>query len=75
MCVLMHMDIDGVMLMWLWIMKKLLQIIRIEQYDRGRRLQCLRVNITLRKGQLPACRKCLHQQLGEICLTIREIPK
>ena len=59
--------------MWLWIMKKLLQIIRIEQYDRGRWLQCLKVNITLRKGQLPACRKYLQQQLGEICLTIREV--
>jgi hypothetical protein len=54
-------------------MKKLLQIIRIEQYDRGRRLQCLKVNITLRKVKLPACRKYLQQQLGEICLTIREV--
>jgi hypothetical protein len=31
------------------------------------------VNITLRKVKLPACRKYLQQQLGEICLTIREV--
>ena len=33
----------------------------------------LKVNITLLEAQLPACRKYLQQQLGEICLTIREM--
>ena len=47
--------------MWLWIMKKLLQIIRIEQYDRGRRLQCLKVNITLRKVKLRREQRCSDQ--------------
>lgn len=54
-------------------MKKLLQIIKIELYDRGRLIQCMRVSITLMPEKMPECRKFLQRQMGGgICLTIRE---